>query len=171
MKLSLESTIEADREMRSPRTAQCSDQIDDEIFIVFVHHTECIWLKWLKTGFRHCFTVMHRDDNWITCNSLNDCMEINIVDLPHDFDLPQFYADQGHTVLAGAKFRRKKIHRLLAEFLTCVTVTKRLLGLRSMWIWTPWQLFRFLNNQTAHRGSWRRVHARSEMKVNFQLDI
>lgn len=84
-------------------------------------------------------------------------MDLYILDLPTDFDLLTFYTEQGHTVLVGSGLKLKPSRYPLGEFLTCVNVTKRLLRVQSFWVWTPWQLFRFLIDQPSRNGSWRLV--------------
>ena len=141
------------------------------VLVVFVDHTECQWLKWLKPGFRHCFAAIRDGKQWIICDSLKNKMELLAVDAPADFDLAEFYASYGHTVLLGSKSWSKPSNYPSAEFLTCVAVTKRLLGLRSFWIWTPWQLFSFLTNHRTHSTSWWLVSTTQRVQPKFKLDI
>ncbi|MGI9452555.1 MAG: hypothetical protein ACR2QH_18220, partial [Geminicoccaceae bacterium] len=84
-------------------------------------------------------------------------MDLFVLDLPSDFDLPTYYVEQGHTVLGGTGSEQEPSRFQLGEFLTCVNVTKRLLRLQSFWIWTPWQLFRFLTDHSSRHRSWRLI--------------
>ena len=148
-----------------------SEQVGIEAVAVFVDHTDCYWLKWLRRRFRHCFVAFRKGSIWVVCDSLKNHMELILIDLPTDFDLPAFYADQGHVVLAGTKSGQITNKRLSGELLTCVTVAKRLLGIRSSSIWTPWQLFRFLTDQSSPNKPWHLVSPSNKEKANFQLDI
>lgn len=153
------------------RFHQSFRQDDVDVCVVFVDLTECYWLKWLKSGFRHCFVGVRNGDAWLVCDSLKNHMELFLLNLPADFDLPAFYADQGHIVLVGKKTMQEPANHLSAEFLTCVAVVKRILALRTSWIWTPWQLFQFLIGQAAGSVSWRQIRPNSKKEANFQLDI
>ncbi|MGI9435819.1 MAG: hypothetical protein ACR2Q4_13505, partial [Geminicoccaceae bacterium] len=112
-----------------------------DVLVIFVDHTDCQWLKLLKSGFRHCFTAIRFDNHWIICDPLKSRFEIHLIDAPNDFNLAGFYADQGHTVIAGFKSAHTPLNRVTCEPFTCVAMTKRILGLQSFWLWTPWQLF------------------------------
>ena len=113
--------------------------------VVFVDRADCWWLRPLKPGFRHCFAVLDHPKGWLVCDPLKDRIELGVLDVPASFDLPCFYAEQGHRVL----LTRMPAHPPSRAPLgiaprTCVVVVKRLLGIRAPWVHTPWQLFRHL---------------------------
>jgi len=112
--------------------------------IVFVDHTECRWLQPLRRGFRHCFVALEHGHAWLVCDSLKSHMELNLLDLPAAFDLGRYYAQQGHRVLVGRIGSQIPQTAIAVTPLTCVSVAKRLLGIRAPWVWTPWQLFSHL---------------------------
>ncbi len=120
--------------------------------VVFVDRVACWWLRPLKPGFRHCFAVLDRPQGWLLCDPLKDRIELGVLDVPASFDLPRFYAEQGHRVLLGRTpaDRPGRIPLGIAP-LTCVVVVKRLLGVRAPWVHTPWQLFRHLTRAGAPR--------------------
>ena len=119
--------------------------------VVFVDHTECRWLRLLRAGFRHCFVVWRDGSVWLACDPLKDRIEISVLRVPEHFDLPGFYAARGHTVLLGATRRDPPRRGSGIAPLTCVTIAKRLLGVRACWILTPWQLCRRLKAHGFHR--------------------
>lgn len=125
--------------------------------VVFVHQTECYWLRALKPGFRHCFVAIEHGPAWLICDSLKTRMELILLDSPGGFSLGTFYADQGHHVLAGRTALPGRRTSVALAPLTCVTIAKRLLGVRAPWVWTPWQLFCHLVEAQPCR--WRRVSA------------
>lgn len=90
-----------------PETSYFSEWKDSDILVIFVDHTDCKWLKWLKPGFRHCFVALHSGDQWIVCDSLKNRMEIKVFDFPNEFNLAKFYYDQGYTVLYGPPIEKK----------------------------------------------------------------
>jgi hypothetical protein len=123
--------------------------------VVFVDQTECYWLRALKPGFRHCFVAVKHGPAWLICDSLKTHMELTLLDPPGPFHLGKFYADRGHHVLLGRT--ALPVRRTGVPFapLTCVTIAKRLLGVRAPRVWTPWQLFRHLLK--ARPCAWRLV--------------
>lgn len=113
--------------------------------MVFADRAECAWLRLLKPGFRHCFAALREQGGWLILDPLLDRIELAWVPPDQDFDLPSFYATQGHIVLAGtarAPERVPRVPRLTP--LTCVSAVKRLLGIDAAGVLTPWQLFRHL---------------------------
>lgn len=125
-----------------------------QILVVFVGHTECRWLRWLKQGFKHCFVALHKGDRWIICDSLKNYLELTVLILPQNFCLSQFYRHRGYAVLGGRGPCLKAEEDFKLEILTCVSVVKRIIGLRSFWTLTPWQLFCHLK---AMDGDWRLI--------------
>ena len=125
-----------------------------EVLVVFVGQTECRLLRRLKKGFKHCFAALRTSDRWIICDSLKNQIEFSLFDLPSDFDLGKFYRGRGHTVVTGTGVANADPTSIVPEPLTCVTIVKRIIGIRSFWTVTPWQLFRLL---TSTKNSWRLV--------------
>jgi len=112
-----------------------------EVLVVFVGQTECRHLRWLKQGFRHCFIALRRGDRWLVCDSLKNQIEFSLIDLPSNFDLGEFYRNRGYTVVVGQGLDQEQPRPFIPEILTCVTIAKRIIGIRSFWTFTPWQLF------------------------------
>ena len=84
-------------------------------------------------------------------------MELTLLDPPWPFDLATHYAGQGHRVLVGRIGSQQPRNAFALTPLTCVSVAKRLLGIRAARVWTPWQLFSHLLN--AQPCTWRVVMA------------
>jgi hypothetical protein len=125
--------------------------------VVFVDQTDCYWLRALKPGFRHCFVAVQHGSAWLICDSLKTHMELTLLEPPGPFDLGKFYADQGHRVLLGRTASPVRRTAVPLAPLTCVTLAKRLLGVRAPRVCTPWQLFRHL--LMARPSGWRLVSA------------
>jgi hypothetical protein len=141
--------------------------------VVFVDHTECAWLRTLKRGFRHCFVVIRDESCWLICDSLKDRIKLSLLHLPRSFDLAGFYADQGHHVLVGQTAEDLPRDWLTFAPLTCVSVAKRVLGIRAAWVLTPWQLFAHLSSERPLR--WRvasdsALSEASPVHATFRLD-
>ena len=128
---------------------------DRSAMIIFVDHTECRWLQPLRRGFRHCFVALQHSSAWLVCDSLKSHMELTLLNPPSSFDLATYYASQGHRVLVGRIGSPQPRSAVAFAPLTCVSVAKRLLGIRAASVWTPWQLFSHLLN--AQPCTWRVV--------------
>ncbi len=115
-----------------------------QALVVFVGHAECRWLGCLRAGFRHCFVTLRDGGSWLACDPLKDRIELSVLAVTGDFALADFYARRGHTVLRGLTRPDLTRRSFGVAPLTCVTVVKRLLGVRSPWVLTPWQLYRYL---------------------------
>ena len=100
------------------------------ILVVFADHAGCAWLRFLRRGFRHCFVVLRAGSVWLACEPLKDRIELDVLRLPPEFDLAAFYGAQGHRVLQGRRPPPRPRRPFVPAPLTCVTVVKRLLGIR-----------------------------------------
>lgn len=115
-----------------------------DAFVVFSGETGIRWLRWLlRPGFRHCFVVWRDGARWVSFDPLAHRTEILVHDLPDGFDLPGWLAGQGHT-LARARFAAPPPRPAPLMPMSCVEAVKRVLGLHSRRIVTPWQLYRHL---------------------------
>jgi hypothetical protein len=117
---------------------------DRSALAVFADQAGCPWLRPLRRGFRHCFAVVRAGSLWLACEPLKDRIELEVLDLPVEFDLPGFYGAQGHRVLLGRRRPVGPRQRFAVAPLTCVTVVKRVLGMVAPWVWTPGQLYAHL---------------------------
>lgn len=112
-------------------------------WVVFSGQTDLPWLKILKPGFRHCYVLLNDGEQWITVDPLSNYMDIAVHHVPQDFDLPRWMQSRGHLILP-ADIERKDKQAPWMVF-TCVEAVKRVIGLHSWTIITPWQLYRHLN--------------------------
>ena len=112
-------------------------------WVVFTDGTELAWLRLLRPGFRHCFAVLHDGDRWIAVDPLAQRLEVTVPPVAAGFDLPRWFAEQGHTVVP-ALVRRDLVRPAPWRPFTCVETCKRLLGLHAGFVITPWQLYRHL---------------------------
>lgn len=115
-------------------------------YVVFTPDADLWWLKILKPGFRHCFALMNDGRYWISIDPMSPHMDITIHTVPADYDLPAWLEAQGHHVVSALYNRSSRKPAPWALF-TCVEVVKRILGIRSMRVITPYQLFKFIHKQ------------------------
>ena len=135
--------------------------------IVFEHRNARGPMRLLRSGFRHCFCVVGRGDSWIVCDPLKGSIVLKAV-VGHPVEaLAAHFACGGRRVLWGvaAPFPTE---RLRVRPVTCVEIVKRLIGLDGPGIFTPYQLFRFL--QGARSGLDFRAFEPAPEEHNFCLD-
>lgn len=114
-------------------------------FVAFSGDTEIRWLKtFLKPGFRHCFVILRDGTRWVSLDPLAHRTEILVHDLPPAFDLPEWLRAQGLRLVAAAPAATPARPAPLMP-MTCVESVKRVLGIHSRRIVTPWQLYRYLS--------------------------
>lgn len=118
----------------------------DEILVVFTDQTDLWWLTFLRRGFRHCFIIMRFADVWISVDALAHKTEIMRIELPDGFQLARWLESQGDTAVP-CPLPTPQLKPLWPSIFSCVEAVKRTLGLRKPFIFTPWQLYRFLKIQ------------------------
>lgn len=117
----------------------------EKILVVFSDDTDLWWLKWLKRGFRHCFVVMRLGGQWVAIDPMAHHLQITVPQLPTDFDLKNWFRDQGLRVIESHP-APALLRCYPPIFLSCVELVKRILGLRNPFIITPAQLYNYLND-------------------------
>jgi len=114
--------------------------------IIFSGETDIRWLRILKRGFRHCFACVYTHGQWVFYDPLAHITCLSICDGLDSVDLEYWFWQQGCRVVRTSRHPeiRKKAPPAL---FTCVEAVKRLLGVRGLFILTPWQLYRHLTTQ------------------------
>jgi len=111
--------------------------------VIFRDTTEIRWLRFLKRGFRHCAVLVESDIGWVLCDPLSHKTVIKQIFIEDSQEIVDRLAAAGlhaiETVLQNPP-------RRVAPFMptTCVEGVKRVLGIHTCWIVTPWQLYRHL---------------------------
>ncbi|HBR68552.1 MAG TPA: hypothetical protein DEA55_04155 [Rhodospirillaceae bacterium] len=118
-------------------------------WVVFSGQTDLPWLKVFRPGFRHCFVLLNDGRRWISLDPLSNYTEISVHHhVAPEFNLPGWLESRGHRVVETHVERRKEPAPFMLY--TCVEAVKRVLGLHARFIFTPWQLYRFLQGQHSH---------------------
>ncbi len=120
-------------------------------FILLFTDKTSLWLpRLLKRGFRHCKVIVETGGGWLFVNPLaEEIKAFKLPPLPVE-NLCDFYREIGFTVIWGYSSRVKSYQQPT----DCVAVSKRLIGVRSRWVRTPYQLFKFLiRRKLAFSGS------------------
>ncbi|PJB71427.1 MAG: hypothetical protein CO093_05120 [Alphaproteobacteria bacterium CG_4_9_14_3_um_filter_47_13] len=110
-------------------------------WVVFSGQADRPWLKFLRPGFRHCFVIMNDGQCWLSFDPMLNYTDLRVHGhIPVTFDLPAWLRGRGQKVVqAPVDHSRQKPVPL--AFFTCVEAVKRVFGLHSFFILTPWQLY------------------------------
>lgn len=138
----VEQSIEQDIENQEK-----SSVFVQEAAVVFTGRADLWWLKFLKPGFRHCFLALRDGGHWVVMDPLSHRTEIQVPPLDGGFDLCRWLEDQGFTVVRTRVFRADDGDSARpAPWMpfSCVEAVKRVLGIRSRRVVTPWGLYCYL---------------------------
>jgi len=112
-------------------------------WVVFCKNTDIWWLKFLKIGYRHCFLILYDGYNWITYDPMSSFTDINVHKT--EFHLPSWFSENGYTVVETSV---RKCHTLAPiSIYSCVEGVKRILGIQSFAVLTPYQLYKHLKER------------------------
>lgn len=117
-----------------------------EAWVVFSGQSELKMVRPLKSGFKHCFVLLHDEDEqrWIGIDPMANYMDVRMYDqFIKESDLITWLKEQGCRVIK-AKITRNIMHPAPVMLFTCVEACKRILGIHKFWVFTPWQLYRHL---------------------------
>lgn len=135
--------------MSAPDFKPAGNQDTKSVWVVFSGKADCLWLKCLKPGFRHCFALINDGQRWLSFDPMLHYTDLQMHHhIPPAFDLPAWFAARGYTVLKAPDGVKPQKPAPLSLF-SCVECVKRLLGLHRRFIVTPWQLYRHLSGQQA----------------------
>ncbi len=111
-------------------------------WVVFSGQTDLPWLRILKKGYRHCYILLDDGKHWITVDPLSNYTDISVHDMPLNFNLSLWMKNRGHMIVPATIEHRDKQAPWMP--FSCVEAVKRILGIHNAFIFTPWQLYRYL---------------------------
>lgn len=115
-------------------------------YVVFTNTTGLWWLKFLKSGFRHCYLLfsMQNGRKWLEINPYSNQVVISL----HRFSKAQSIEDilriRGDNLSCAVQIKNAPQKCAPLGFFTCVELVKRVLGIHSARIITPYQLYKKL---------------------------
>jgi len=119
-------------------------------FIVFEEgDMPWFWTKFLKKGIKHCYAIRFDGFNWVAFYPSMGHTDVEILPFGHLDTIQNVSQDTNRSVIIHAKVRRNSI-RIRAPWptvFTCVEQIKALLGIRCWYVFTAWQLFKYLRRQ------------------------
>lgn len=111
--------------------------------VVFTGEADLKWLNVLKPGFRHCFAALESGSRWVIYNPLSHRTEIIVVGTEDVFRLTHYYREQGLDMVPWVTQPPPPKPAPWAPY-TCVEAIKRVLGIHTPRVITPWNLYSFL---------------------------
>ena len=107
--------------------------------------SQSLWfLRFLKTGYRHCFIAVKSNKDWVIYEPLLSRTEISIIKDADAHYVRSCFEQLGCSVLAVALNRTHPVKKSLLAPFTCVRAVARVLGVPSWGILTPYQLYKYL---------------------------
>jgi len=111
--------------------------------VVFGDQSNLFWLRFLKPGFRHCFVLLELDTGWVMLDALSHWIHVATLPPASSDDVAAWYREHGYRTVTLRCLPPPCSAAPWAPF-TCVETVKRALGIHRAGIWTPHQLWRFL---------------------------
>lgn len=101
------------------------------------------WTYFLKKGFYHCLVVLGNGRKWCVIDPVLHFTDFIIV---RTHDIEPFFTERGYQMVRTTP-QMPTVGRFRLRPCTCVETVKRFLGIEKANLWTPYQLFRFLNQK------------------------
>ncbi|MGF1475206.1 MAG: hypothetical protein ACFB6S_06535 [Geminicoccaceae bacterium] len=124
-----------------------SNRMNRRAIVVFSGQTELRFLRWLRPGFRHCFVLVQDSEGWICCDWIKGRLVVDFLG-HHDLAfLVTHYVRQGCRVVPTVASAHNAAPAAWPRALSCVEVTKQVIGISSCFPITPLGLYRHLVEQ------------------------
>lgn len=138
--------------------------IGRQALVVFEDRTDARVLRCLRPGFRHCFCLTGNGTLWTLCDPLKSRLALATIDGLGAAELAEHFATGGRTVILGAIADGTSPGRPSLRPVTCVEIVKRLVGLRTARVTTPYQLYRRLLDGAPGEPPFTDLTARGELR-------
>jgi len=109
--------------------------VSSEVYVVFKGDTGRWWSRLLHTKIRHCFVIEPSKGKFIVYEKDVDKVSIYNVDAINDIIGPTDIT---------MSYMKEKSPKPLFMLNTCVGHTKQFLGINKPFIWTPYQLYKYM---------------------------
>ena len=116
--------------------------------VMFCDSSSLWWLRFLKSGYRHCFIALPMDNHWVVYEPLLNRTEITLIPHMTQHEVEQGFKSMGCVVIPAPMQKSPSFsQRGIWRPYTCVEAIRRVLGIPSKTVWTPYQLFMYLNQK------------------------
>ncbi len=114
--------------------------------LVMFSPSDRYWLfKMLKKNFKHCFIAIKSDRDWIIYEPLFGRIEISLIKDANAGYVRRCFETMGCTVVATNLNRTVCCKNQIFSLFTCVKAVKLALGIAPRCVFTPWQLYKYIN--------------------------
>lgn len=107
-------------------------------------------LRFLKKGFRHCAILFIQDGYAVVVDSLSHRLICDVMKVHDEADLINKIKAKMHVIAVDRSRVGVQASPLSLRPFTCVEVVKHFLGIRRFFIFTPYQLYKFLNKRSEY---------------------
>ena len=118
----------------------------DRAYVVFSGKAEFWWQYFLRPGFRHCAVIVQCMDYWLAVEPLSSRLQLRV--LSHTGPEMSAFLSQRGLIVLETSVRAARATLKMPSIWSCVEVAKLVLGIESIMIQTPWQLHRYLREQS-----------------------
>lgn len=109
-------------------------------YVVFTE-TDLWFLKGLKRGYRHCAVFVQCGDSFVFMDPRLTGVDIRVcAGASSVYDL----AGLKDTTVQAARIIQRTDRQIVPAIFTCVTIVKRVLGIKAWWVLTPYQLNKYI---------------------------
>jgi hypothetical protein len=122
-----------------------NEGINEDWWILFTDSKQPTrFLKWLQPSFQHCYMMKKSPGGtyWIIINPVRSHLALQFATV-EDYPHPRAY-DPHAVVLPVTVIADGKTQRGGLCWFSCVEVCKSVMGIKSFWTLTPWQLYNHL---------------------------
>lgn len=142
--------------MCSRNDLQTCNTVIEEYYVVFTSSKHDHWLiQKQPDNFQHVYAVKKSIGGrfWIIINPVVSHTHVDILPVMEYPHIRLVVEDQHNDVIlpVSAFIERKERHTLC--IINCVEIVKSLLGIRAFWVWTPYQLYKYLIKRGQHERS------------------
>jgi len=123
-----------------------TNPLQDKALVVFTNNTDLPWLRILKPGYRHCFAVVQKGDYWVTYEPLCHRTHFDVFSGMETQEIITRFQELGLIVVETRIMIPQPKLAPIGPY-SCVEAIKRILGVHKRLVFTPWQLFTYLDNQ------------------------
>ena len=111
--------------------------VSSKVYVVFTKDSDNWWSQFLDTDIQHCYVVIPSVDCCIVHSKTT-----GIFDLYNESDINGIIGINPIML----SYKQNPSPRSIFMLNTCVGHTKQILGINKPFIWTPYQLYKYLRN-------------------------
>ena len=128
------------------RIAQFTTNSFDKVYVVFENNTSLWWLKVLKPGFRHCYLLLPFEDgnSYLELNPFSNQLSVGIRRNTGIVGYIDYLCSDSLRQVVRAQIEIAPLKCAPLGLFSCVEFAKRILGMHSRFIITPYQLYKKL---------------------------